>query len=413
MEIYISYSRNEAVTYCFLKYFLESCGIWVTEEGITDDWKKGGIKVPHVIILDSGSEEKIGREYASNCIYLVKKRKQPQWCTSVEWKARKDVWKMQWWNHTGQPPFQEALDHLLAGEKNRQEVSRLLKIFWDTKLWGASWLFHEIAQSDKGCWDEEIEKCCIEARKSLRGSRGRHSEFMDIYCQYIICGVCNRRPVSRTEDITELIEKCMNYMERYGQSPVFSLLMGKICTLSTTENKCAISYYESVNVFEKRASVYYAIGHLYEKAYGYMNKALEYYRKACSCDREYYKALYKIAVSLEDEGKWMEALGIYGEIKKLCRSRKRKDSISVCEVEYFYKSDKHIVKICEKRLSNNPEIIEQYRKEIEYTYQNLEEWIDFGKLMGLMFGREAGGKKAEEIREEIKKKFNTKCYQIN
>lgn len=410
MRIFISYSGSETVTFCFWKYFLEASGIWVSANKITDEWKAEREQFPHLVILNADQEGRIARSAYPNYIYLVRKRDQPQWCSPEEWKARRDVIKLQWWGMRGSPPHMDVLKNLLAGTEIEKEMCELLEIFWQTKLWGAAWLFHEIAQKDKGRWDEEIYEYCREADGRLKNKKGWNAQFMALYCQYIECGVRDRGSAARMRGCRMLLKKCDSMAEQYGWTPSLLVLTGKICTLSSTENKCAISYYESAAAYEKQASLYYDIGHLYEKACGEMETAFLYYKKAFQCDRYYYKALYKLAGTLREREKWMEAMSIYGEILTILLQNKSFDSISICEIEYYYKANKNIKEILEEYISN-AKMIEQYRREIQEVYEHPENWCNLHLLMRLMFGREHEAEKCDVIWQEIQKKFNTKCFQ--
>ena len=305
-------------------------------------------------------------------------------------------------------------------------------------LWEADWLFNEVLSLDKEKWKEEIQRKCISISETLKSRQTLSGDlwnfmFMQLYIDYIICGLFKRSTVQRINECQRLMCRWKELADERENDPALYVLAGKISCLSSTENKYAVYYYQNAVAYEERADIYYNIGHIYEKAYGDNEKALYNYKKACECDPNYYKALYKLAVDKEKRKNWMGALLSFSRIRNIIGRRRRYGSISICEFEYEYKSCKRILNIYKENvddayainyyreiLNDMSQCIEEYFhvkrnvKEIETLWNKMEEekqkYIGdielyrsqmerYKKLMQI--GRKKLNKKDERIREYI------------
>lgn len=410
MRVYISYSADASVEYCFWKYFFRSCGIWMTSEVITEEWQLDREKNPHLIILDKEDENKIGKDSCEGVVYCVRK-------SSKIDKNREDIVKVIWWNEF----HYQILNKLFIKNKDIEKLRILLDIFYgtenskkerDEKLWGVSWLFHEIGQNIT-LWDAEIELKVREAieilnsKKKIMGNYW-HYQYMLLYCKYILCGI-SRSQIRRIDGCEKLLTECDVFGKERGWNPTLYILEGKIALLTPTYNKYALSYFKCATKYEKQAMLYYEIGRIYEKAYGDNEKALTNYWQAFKCNSNYYRALYKFAIDMEIKGEWMKALAIYIDIQKILLDTKGKYSISIRELEYEYKTCKRMVYLFRNYI-NNDKILEDLQSRIVKMSTNIEEYVDFSKLLDKMFETENQDKKLMQIKAELRNKLLANNY---
>lgn len=419
IKVYISYSPEMSVPYCFWKYFFQLSGIWVSTEKIATDWMPDVSKSPQLVILDEHDKEKIRNERYHNIVYCVKK-------TSEEISDRNDIVKVNWRERSF---YNNVLGRLLEGYKEQEALFVLLGIFSGTDpawklldktnkgrsegLWGASWLFHEIAQSSEGRWDQEIIQTCYMAIKILDKQKESirdnwNCRFMKLYCEYMQCRIRDKTLIKRINGCKELLVECNKLARKEGWVPVLCVLTGKVSSLSPTENKYAVSYYSWAVEYEEQAPIYYDIGHIYEKAYGNEEKALQYYKKSYQCNKQYYRAFYKLVISLENKGKWMDAIGGYGKIREMIWSEKVKDSISVREIEYDYKTCKRIMQLCRQNI-NDISLLDRYQEEIKEMHDHVELYVDYTNLIKAMYHKENYERKCQEINEELRNKLEIEC----
>ncbi len=173
--------------------------------------------------------------------------------------------------------------------------------------------------------------------------------FLKLYCKYIQCGVRDRSHSKRMQGCKELIEECSEFSNRYGCFPELYTLSGKIRCLSSTENKYSVFDYRSAIQYEKKAALYYDMGVVFEKAYGNMEIAMDYYHKAYASEKMYYPALYKLTQQKDRRGDWKAAITCYGEIKSIIENNKVKDSISIQDIEYTFRSLLEVKWLCQKK----------------------------------------------------------------
>lgn len=410
MRVYISYSPDCSVTYCFWNYFFQACGISVIEKKIDEKWKLDNSKVPQLVICKHADLQQNDKGNSKNIVYCFKDIPEEKSGNNVE------------------DYYRNIINVLFEDDEEKEILYTLLCIFgeigdagqvsgaWQPipgSLWSASWLFHEIAQSNEGRWDKEIYQKCWEVLELLDQKKediGKNwnYKFLRLYCEYIQCGVRGRNFTARAQGCKELLVKCRELAKDQGWLPQLCVLTGKICNLSSTENKYAVSYYRRAAGSERKASLYYDIGHVYEKAYGDMDKAMEYYGMAYRSDNQYFRALYKLAVQEEDKGKWKEAITSYSRVRCIIGKDRVKDSISVCELEYDYKTCRKILLLTRKNISDE-EVFAHYQNEIRQMHDHIEKYADYSNLTKKMFCGSESQKKNKEIMDELYKKLDTEC----
>lgn len=412
MKVYISYSAMRSVEYCFWKYFFEVCGIWVSEEIITEDWEMDKTKVPQLVIMDKKDETNY-LEQSPRIVYCVRKSANMP-------RTRKDIVRMEWWKKY----YYSVLVELFRGDRDLDCLMRLMGIFageinadlkvkTEEGLWSATWLFHELAQSaEKKEWDRQIRDKAMETIETLLNTtedilKSSYCQYAILYCKYLQCGV-NRSSINRMNQTKELLIECEKLADKMGWTPALLFLAGKMSLLTSAENKYAVNYFDRIIKYEARADLLYEIGHIYEKAYGNVKRAWEYYQLAYRQEPDYYRALYKLAVKLETEDRWMQAISVYNRVRKIVAKKEKYDSISVRELEYEYKSCKNILRIC-RRYIDDYELQNSYRLRIRDMNQNTFNYIRLDKLIKKMFLKENQAQKKEEILEELQKKINFVC----
>ncbi|MBP3489065.1 MAG: hypothetical protein J6K53_11780 [Roseburia sp.] len=409
-RIFISYSSTENVTYCFWKYFFEACGVWVSAQEIEHDWQRLSTEEPCLFILGSEDVKQLLPDIFPNYFYLVKKNKT---FDSFVKKKRKDVAQVQRWDEAGEG-FGKVIDYLVPVHYEKQQFRKFLDIFMRNRMWSASWLFHEVAQQGKGRWDGMISDICqstLADLKQMPQSKGGndkkgHILFIRLYCKYVDAGVRDRSFMSRITAVEELMVEWQELVRCCGRTPSVYVLAGKISTMSPIESKYAPEYYKEATEYEERPEILYDIGHIYEKVYGDNERALKYYKKAYDCDRRYYRAIYKLAVSLELRGKWMEALVGYGKIMNILDGRTGDSRISIREIEYEYKTCKKMRELYRSNIDSE-ELIKRYDVKLNDLYEGLKTRKDFDKLVHCMLPKNEEVR--DEIIEEILEKFNVIC----
>ena len=184
-----------------------------------------------------------------------------------------------------------------------------------------------------------------------------------------------------------------------------SRLTGKICELSPTERKYAVYYYKSALTYDRCARLLYDVGHFYEKIQGDNEKAISYYKDACECNPDYYQAQYKIAVFLEEKGRWMEAVRLYYKIRRQLNIEELIHSVSVSDIEYYYKCCMRILRIYQVEMSDR-ETISKYEKEVSQMHRSITNTIIFDKLIKCMTGNKNFDQRRNEILMEVENRIS-------
>lgn len=417
MRVYISYSSGSSIAYCFWKYFFQSCGVWVTSQKIGKNWVIDKTKKPQLVILDNKTKEKYGTS-GRNIVYCFDEM---NFLAGV----RKDFFGITQWKSI----HNSVLGQLLAGNENLDVLTKLLRIFSakydmvsgkmeEEGLWSAIWLFHEIAQpAGNKEWDDEIRKKARQAisvlqsgKYALKGSW--YHQYMTLYCRYLQCGV-NRSSISRMEQCKNLMEQCAELSEKteYEGNFALSFLMGKISFLTAAGYKEGVKYFTRMAEFEPQPDIYYEIGQIYEKAYGDHRRAMEFYKEAYCMDHNYYRSLYKLAVKLERSGDWERAVTIYIKIEDIIKKTKPKDSISIRDFEYEYKSRRKLLWLINEYM-NEPELVDGLQSQIDDMKNNMDSYVRFDKLFQKMFLENNQQGKIMEMKGELEAKLNQDCYKI-
>jgi len=408
MRVYISYSPGSSIVYCFWKYFFRSCGVWVTSEKIGRDWQIDKNKRPQLVILDKKTWMKYEAP-SPNIVYCVKAKGSAD-------QIRKDLIFVNQWENM----YYSVIRQLFEGDENQSSFMELIGIFGgkydfpsgkiiEEGLWSAVWLFHEIAQqAGNKIWDREICEKAKEAIDALHRAKKYtwHNEYMRLYCQYLQCGV-NRSSAERMSACTNLLERCGSLSGREW-NPSLAFLAGKVSLLTSTENKYAVFYFNEISKYDLQTDILYDIGHIYETAYGEYSTALKYYQKAYKLDNDYYRALYKFAVKLENEDDWRGAISVYSDVRQIIHKVKLKNDIGVRDLEYEYKSCRKMLGLCSKYL-NDPDVEEALQNHIEAMHQDPGKYISFKKLFKIMFIKENRQKKEAEMSDVLLMKLDTVC----
>ncbi|MCM1236222.1 MAG: hypothetical protein NC489_39585 [Ruminococcus flavefaciens] len=412
MNIYISYSPECSVEYCFWKYFFQVSGFWVKEERIAENWRIKYNQTPHLVIFDKKHEKNYGTE-CPRIVYCVRK--------SSKVPPRRDLIKSDWWKGY----YYSVLNQLFGEDDDLLPfLKRMMRIFvgandpdrpQDTGngLWSAVWLFHEIAQmAARENWDRQIADKAAESARFLKKERSStpadwHCLYAILYCEYMQYGV-NRSGIYRMREGQRLLEKCRELSVISGWSPALSFLAGRICLLTSTQNKYAVHYYSTITEREVQPDLLYETGHIYEKAYGDKKRAWHYYQLVYRQDPNYYRAVYKIALKLEAEDDWLHALGTYSRVRKIIECLKVKNDISIRGVEYEYKSCKKILQLCRWHI-NDIEFQDSYRRRIIDMNENPGSYINFDKITKHMFTESELAQKRQEIMEELRSRLDTDC----
>lgn len=404
-KIFISYSKSEKVSFCFWKCFFHVCGIWTNAREITKSGKECSLEAPHLIILGNGDADKILPREEQNRVYLVKKS-----AAFRKYQCRKDVFRLDRWDNND--IFLQVVKVLFGGFRECTQIQNLLVVFKEENLWEAFWLFNEFAYEEKGRWDDKISDISDRVLKVLESKKyadNWHSDFMQLYCRYIYCGASDRSFQKRIVGCENVLKRCGEMSRIYGWVPSLLFVAAQACGLVETEEKYALFYYRDLLKHEKEAEIYYRIGYVYEKKYLEKEKAYKSYRKAYEMDSDYYRALYKIAVFSENQGKWMSALQFYNQIRNMLKENDMQHNIYISEIEYYYKACKKIIRICSQNIDDD-KIIEFYKDEIEEIQENIRK-KSFSQLVHCMFGKQQEKQIREEITEEIEEKIKRRYDQ--
>lgn len=400
-NIYFSYTERDGEAYSYLKYFFRSIGIWTQDE---DKQQKNAIQI-HILygqsIAQMGSEQK-------DCYYLLRKNGNTK--AYFDKCERNDLLELKW-----------QIRRLKCGNlfekiapQLKDVLSNLLKIYEDTEAWGAYWMFHEISNGENEVFNEYIINTCNKIKEAVMNAphkNGWNHKYVTLYCDYIICKTQNATPESRTKKCAVLLEKCVELArEKQMWNTSICWLTAKICELSPAEQKFSIIYYQKM--LEKmgcyNSEIYYELAHAYEKIYGNMKVALQYYQKIYKNNSNYYRAEYKLALESESREEWMEAILHYQHIFSNTFSEKSR-KISARNIEYYSKALWGIVKLfSEKNVSQ--ELLEIFQKELEKLQKENMVENRFGKIAYLMFGDDEGGLLLQkELDKEIHRKIDNLC----
>lgn len=401
-NIYFSYTGSEGEAYSYLKYFFRSIGIWTQDE---DRQQKNAIQIH---ILGGQNMEKIDSE-KPDCYYLVRKNSRTQ---SYFKNNRNDFLELKWKNR--KLKCFDLCVKLVPQLEDAGILLDLLNIFEVAEAWGAYWIFHEISDSENEVFNQYIVEVCKKIKKSVRNSvlckNSWNHKYVMLYCDYILCKTQNDVPERRAEKCAALLEKCVELIkEKKILNTSICWLIGKICELSPTERKFSIIYYQKMTerIGYYSSEIYYELAHVYEKIYGNMKEASQYYQKIYKNNRNYYRAEYKLALESESREDWMNAILHYQHIVNTTMSEKSQH-ISVRSIEYCSKALWGIIKLFSIK-DVSKELLEMFQQELgKLQKENMVE-NRFGKIVYLMF--EDGRKELlqTELNKEIHRKINDLC----
>lgn len=378
-KLYISYSLSERIVFNFWKSFFQICGIWLEEEEIWEENFHHFENLPHLLILGTKDEKFISPVEKEGYVYLVKKN-----AKFAKYEARSDVIKMDRWEKTGKI-FLMVLEKLLGSRGEVIQLTSLLKIFTQEKLWSVMWLYNEMSFCKDEFYNDYIKSACEKTLWKLKGKDGWHYNYMKLFCLYMIYGISGASLPSPSNECIMLLEKCDELSERSGWSSSLYMLAGKVCELSQTECRYALNYYRSITDNDRNAEVLYCIGHSYEKIMKDIDSAIYCYKESYRLDPDYFRAAYKVAIKLEEDGKWMAAFLIYGKIELVLMKYSLREAISIKEIEYRYKIYKKLIGICDRYISGYTWRT-SYKTEIDNMIGQIKQGKIFTKLLYFMFG---------------------------
>ncbi|HBA69755.1 MAG TPA: hypothetical protein DCZ40_10435 [Lachnospiraceae bacterium] len=404
-RVFISYNSDEKVMFCFWKMFFEACGLWVIEKilGRDEDISE---QQPHLLILGNEDFQLIENRIRKNRVYLVKNNRNYKEVL----KCRPDILDVGKW-YKNDKNFRQVLLCLFRDQDAAGVLPELVHFFKHGQIWGAAWLYQELADEGNKHIDAWIMSQCSMTLEGLqkRKNRNWYADFFEIYCEYIMCGAGVKSLFSRSNECERLLEKCKILSQKRGWTSSLYLLSGKICGLSQMEEQYAKYYYLSIGEEQKNTDVWYLLGHEFEKKQDAYKVALTYYKKAYDCDLQSYRALYKLAVFAEEQKEWMDAFQMFQKIKLMLEDLKAVDMIWIRELLYSRKSCKKLIRICQNNVANI-HAAEQYEMQLRDFDIKMEKTEIFSKLFYGMFGKSNEEIKKEALKE-IREKMKLRCME--
>lgn len=369
-KVFVSYSQSEAITFCFWKYFFETCGIEVKSFIIPKEQSCISKGTPHLIILGSERSACISSTSIGQIVYLVKKDEE----YNNYFTKRSDVVPMTSWEQAGNA-FISVLENLVVEQDELDTLKEILRIFISEKFWGTAWVFDEVAyENSDGLADFLVDSCekMSEKLEYLTVTKNPESDwyrqFALLYCKYIQYGTHEKTLSGRLSDSQELLKECGKLAKAYGWRPTICMFAGKICSLSQVAHKYAIDYYKSIPKGERSADAYYNAGYIYENYVGDNELALYQYKRAAQLDSTCYQSVYKQGVHYEATGKWMTAYTFFNKVLRILEDRIN-PSISIQDLEYYCKSIRQLIKICEHNIDDD-KLIDYYKARIQNLKTN-------------------------------------------
>lgn len=411
-KIYITYDRNETVTFSFWKQFFLMSGVWVIgnkieDTGKKDDQEKIDSGYLHLYLLSKSNLSVIKENIVKdNVFYFMNLR---HYNGNNLYQCRKDILTYDW---KKQYTFINALEKITC-EKYR----KLIKIYINNSLWLSIWLYFEVAYEKKTEWDDWILKNVKDAIRSLAKFEEKNTEaenlwnykFMHLYCDYLETAIESRDVEERTEKVRVLLQKVMSLSMERGWQPALCDLCAAISDLSPLENKKAVVYYKELLEYEESPEILYKIGKIYEKKYGDIEMAMRYYKLA-NINNKYYRAKYKIASYYEKKGDWKHALFLYENIMERIRNELKDNSYhstTVYDVEYYEKSLIKIRNIFSQKILYDGHELDGLIKNIRNDISEISCLAKIIHCMRMMANRNAiiagidkdNGKKSEKKKE--------------
>ena len=89
-------------------------------------------------------------------------------------------------------------------------------------------------------------------------------------------------------------------------------------------------------------------------------------------DRFYYRTIYKLALRMEDQQEWFQAIICYRNIINILPDIMDGNYASISEIEYLYKANRHLAGIFREQL-NNSEIAGSYEQNIHSLQKHIKQ----------------------------------------
>ena len=105
------------------------------------------------------------------------------------------------------------------------------------------------------------------------------------------------------------------------------------------------------------------------------------------------------------------AVTIYIKIEDIIKKTKPKDSISIRDFEYEYKSRRKLLWLINEYM-NEPELVDGLQSQIDDMKNNMDSYVRFDKLFQKMFLENNQQGKIMEMKGELEAKLNQDCYKI-
>lgn len=402
IHVHLSYNLECSVEYCFWKNFFLACGIWTSHEIINENWEISNYsKNMNLVILNEKNLSNCEKEY-SKTVFCIQ---------SSNFFIRDDIVKIDW----EKGYYYDVLSKLFSGDKILLRfLNKMMGLFTGFYkgqrlehggLWGATWLFSYAQMSNRKEWNIQISEIALQIIEILKEEKKESNSnwnynYALIFCEYLRYGV-TQNEIYRMRKSDFLIDKCDELASVNGWNSSLVFLASQICLLTTTKNKDSIYYLQDIPNFYQNSDLLYTIGFVYKNAFGYDKKALECYQKAYFTNQNNYRALYRIAKKIENDGNWINALGTYAEIRRIIEELRTKDDISIQKLEYEYKCCKSMLQIC-KRYVNDLELQRDFTFHLENICMQPDKYVNLDKILTLMFDGEKS-QKEEEFMDELQK----------
>lgn len=330
-EIGIIYSCSQAGTGAFWYYFFQMCGVWC-EKHIIDssvDWQEFSNfsrTVNLVITDDKGKEEAFKTElviksdgikicYCRN--FLLDDKSDFE----IIKNAKKVIRKM-----------------FCSMEEEGYACETLVEIYFKYNLRYNIWAYQELL------WNEQSEIIAI-LNKNLKMALSKiesldvsiYRNYATIYLKYILLQIYNDKYVRNDKLSQDLLRKCKEIIDTDPTYFTVYLLAGKICKLSSGDEKFSLMYDKTALKYFDGSWLLYYVGRASEQKEQH-EEAYSYYDQAYALDKSNYCALFKLAWRNEQSGINNRAVDEYNQVLKILSSRSEKMFTDVLEVEYACKA---------------------------------------------------------------------------
>ena len=413
-NINIIYSLENNIQFSMWSYFFKSCGVWVKSQ-TSSQYRKNiqkkiysEKKTSLLYILAKNDSDLIKKCERNHTVYLVSKPTLEMYSE----EERNDIFSSR---VSKSKKTISLILQKLSDQSNGIDLWQAFQLFSRYKLWGNSWLFHEINDQSEAEWNLGITNSCMELYHALnqqiqKTGLNSYNSFMRIYCRYIGVSVQEIEDKAKNQQVTELMRMSHEYIDKFGFDASIFYLMGKICGLSRGEYKTALFFYLDIAKEDRTPELLYTIGREYEKRYNNMEKAFQFYKESYEIDNNY-RAQYKLALVCNENGNWKQALTHYSDILNAIQNAKDYDSINISAIEYEYKVTLRMAMIY-KNVIQEERMVDSARRYLVRLFQGLGNRKDFDKILRHMFGKAAPQIK-NQLWEEVEKKFQTSCFANN